>query len=375
MEAMLKKITFVLEPGGGADRADVRGEVQRARRAFRDMGFASEVLRQGPVARRQGISGAEEPGGPQRAADAAAQGGSGGDFGRASEASGDSGPGGTLYLCGSGEALRQMRARGFPAVGYSHAGNPGERFGGAPYVVQEPDQVDADSYVKMYQREAGLPWTILETPRCLVREFVEEDLEALYGLYDAEACRFLEPPSRDMEHEREILRAYIGRIYGLYGFGHWAVLLKGRKERLAGRIGYAPLTASQEAEALRLGVREGIPVSALDTSAPDARRAGWSGHAAGRAGREHGKTDPGGAATGIDADFGFLVAPPYRGTGIALEASGALLEYGFSRLGFTRVRADAHRDNTASRRLLRKLGFTLAGAGDGGRLVYLRDAE
>ncbi|MDO5132405.1 MAG: GNAT family N-acetyltransferase [Eubacteriales bacterium] len=247
----------------------------------------------------------------------------------------------TLFLCGDGALLQQLRGCGWYAVGYAHDGNSGERFPGASYIVQEPDLVDPDSYVKMHAREAGLPWTILRTRRCLVREFTVADLDALYALYDGQARRFLTPLSEDRQREREILGAYIDRIYRLYGFGHWAVLLREGESGectgpLIGRVGFSALTAQQELEALELGIREKD--------------------------RED---------SGIDADFGFLIAASCRGTGIAEEVCAALLEYGFSQLGFTLVRADARTDNAPSLRLLEKLGFTPAGT-KSGRRIFLR---
>ena len=201
-----------------------------------------------------------------------------------------------------------------------NADNAGEDFSGAPYIVQEPDLVDADSYVKMYQRGAGLPWTILETGRCLVREFTVGDLDGIYALYDGQARTFLEPPSDDRSREREILNAYIQRIYGLYGFGHWAVISKEEPGALIGRVGYSAITDRQEREAQALG----IPLP--------------------------------------DVDFGFLIGAPWRGRGIAEEVCRALLRYGVSELGFTCIRADARNDNAASIRLLARLGFEAAGS-------------
>ena len=225
----------------------------------------------------------------------------------------------TLFVCESGSVLRGLIERGAFAIGYAHADNPEERFPGAPYIVQEPDLVDADSYVKMYQRAAGLPWEILKTRRCRVREFTAEDLDGIYALYDEGALRFLEPPSADRSREEKILRAYIDRIYGLYGFGHWAVVLKDPPDKLIGRIGFSALTSRQEEEAERFGV-----------PAPD-------------------------------ADFGFLVGPEWRGLGLAEEVCRALLQYGFSQLGFTCIRADADNNNAASIHLLEKLGFLPVG--------------
>lgn len=256
----------------------------------------------------------------------------------------------TLFLCDTGEDLRAFRQRGFYAVGYAHAENASEHFPGASYIIQEPDLVDIDSYVKIYEREAGLPWTILSTPRCLVREFTVDDLDGIYALYDGQARQYLEPPSADRTREREILEAYIDRIYGLYGFGHWAVLaldpeknpeqaapgtfrpLPVRPGTLIGRIGFSAVTSEREAEASALGVRD------------------------------------------IDADFGFLVAASCRGTGAAEEVCSAILRYGFEELGFSRVTADADPLNRASIRLLEKLGFEEAGK-TGEKILYILSGD
>ena len=300
----------------------------------------------------------------------------------------------TLFLCDTGEDLRAFQQKGFYAVGYAHAENASEHFPGASYIIQEPDLVDIDSYVKIYEREAGLPWTILRTPRCLVREFTVDDLDGIYALYDGQARQYLEPPSADRAREREVLEAYIDRIYGLYGFGHWAVLaldpeknpqksperdpeknqkkdsetnpeknakkgverepetnpekdlerdpeqtapgtfrpLPVRPGTLIGRIGFSAVTSEREAEASALGVGD------------------------------------------IDADFGFLVAASCRGTGAAEEVCSAILRYGFEELGFSRVTADADPLNRASIRLLEKLGFREAGK-TGEKILYILSAN
>ena len=368
---MLKAVYFVEEtPAAAACHGrTVAEEMERAVQSLRGMGFESGVRYMRGKSDDQSASGSQGIAGDQSASDDQSV--------PAPDAARE-----MLFLCGSGQTLRGLREKGLCAAGYSHAENAGESFSGAPYVLQEPDLVDRDSYCKIYEREAGLPWTILETERCLVREFTAEDLDGIYALYDDEARRFLEPPSEDRAHEREILEAYIRRIYGLYGFGHWAVLEKepgpvlsgtesgtaaqgnrheekvktcgsaagekagcpapggspGRSGRLIGRIGFAVLTAAQEQEALDLGIRAAEPQ----------RGQPWSG---------------------LDADFGFLIAASCRGQGIAEEVCRALLQYGFSALGFKRVRADARADNAASIRLLEKLGFRragIAGPGAGG---------
>lgn len=308
---MLKAVYFFINDVSGCGvHGSVPGEVKRAVRALRAGGLDSGIL-------------------PAE------------DFPFRTQEAVSIQPENTLILCDSGERIRTLQKMGFCTAGYSHAGNRSEQFRGVSYIIQEPDLVDFDSYEKIYERGAGLPWTILKTRRCLVREFTVDDLEGIYSLYDDRARMFLEPPSEDRAHEREILQAYIERIYGLYGFGHWAVLTRdpaapGTMDPLApgtliGRIGFSAVTADKEAQAAALGV------------------------------------------SGIDADFGFLVAASCRGTGIAQEVCEALLRYGFECLGFLRVSADADPRNGASIRLLQKLGFTAVGRSDG-KIFFIRDA-
>ena len=217
-----------------------------------------------------------------------------------------------LYIADSERLLQQLQELGAAFCGYSHGGQtPGN--GGltpiksADYILMEPQWVDRDSLVKIWQRQRHLPWTILETARCEVREFVPEDLEAIRALYDEEAVQFLEPPSEDTEKERKILEAYIDRVYRLCGYGHWAVLSRQTGE-LIGRIGFS------------------FPNSSAPGPAPD-------------------------------ASFGYLVRKDWRGKGIAREVCAALIEYGFAQLGFERIGADTALSNIASDKILRYFGF------------------
>ena len=326
--AVMLKAVFLIKNPKAVHSDAVTAEMTRTAEALREAGLISGILtadsaeaaaaaaREVLFSAENASASAEEALLPTGNASASAE----QIFPTAGKAAGAPGIEETLFLCEGGDVLRELLEKGAYAIGYAHADNSAEHFSGAPYIVQEPDLVDADSYVKMYQRAAGLPWTILETKRCLVREFTEEDLDGIYALYDAQACRFLQPPSADRAREREILRAYIERIYGLYGFGHWAVFLKDEPEVLIGRIGYSAITSRQEQEAQALGL------------------------------------------SALDADFGFLVGAKWRGQGIAEEVSRALLRYGFTELGFTCVRADARNDNAASQHLLTKLGFVPAGS-------------
>ena len=215
----------------------------------------------------------------------------------------------TLFIADSARLLRQLADAGAAFCAYSHGGNSGEDLSAAEYILMEPQWVDEDSLVKIWQRQRNIPWTILETERCVVREFVPEDTDALYELYDEEARRFLEPPSGNRPLEREILTSYIRRVYRLCGYGHWAVICKKTGE-LIGRMGFA------------------FPPSPAPVCDPVP-----------------------------DAMFGYLVRSDRRRQGITREAGAAILQYGFEKLGFTAIGADAAVSNTVSDKILRNFSF------------------
>jgi len=58
-----------------------------------------------------------------------------------------------------------------------------------------------------------------------------------------------------------------------------------------------------------------------------------------------------------DVDIGFAFLPRFRGRGYALEAAQAVFEWGARELGLDRIVAIASPENTASMRLLEKIGL------------------
>jgi RimJ/RimL family protein N-acetyltransferase len=58
-----------------------------------------------------------------------------------------------------------------------------------------------------------------------------------------------------------------------------------------------------------------------------------------------------------DPDVGFAFLPRYWGKGYAYEAASAVMEYGKSVLGFSRIAAFTSEENEASGKLLEKLGL------------------
>ncbi len=60
---------------------------------------------------------------------------------------------------------------------------------------------------------------------------------------------------------------------------------------------------------------------------------------------------------GPEIELAYRLAKPYWGKGYATEAARAWVAHGFEELGLERILAEAHRDNTASRRVLEKVGM------------------
>ena len=211
---------------------------------------------------------------------------------------------GTLYLALDDRVMETLRMKGIPCACVLPEKGDAPDFSGAKVLVSTPWDIDAADFERIYRRLYHLPWMIEETPRLYLREMTLQDLPALYACYDEIAKHYLPPLSEDREEEKKILAAYIEKVYGLAGYGYWAVIEKKTLE-LVGRAGF------------------GVPGSA---SAP--------------------------------AEIGYLIRKDRRGQGYAREAVQAALSYERRVLQFPGVAAKTAKDNLPSRRLLLSLGFS-----------------
>ena len=73
---------------------------------------------------------------------------------------------------------------------------------------------------------------------------------------------------------------------------------------------------------------------------------------------------------GFKAELGYTVNPAYWGKGIAVEASKALLKWGFEGLGLRRIECMCFVRNNQSRRVCEKLGFKYEGVRRNGYQLY-----
>lgn len=61
------------------------------------------------------------------------------------------------------------------------------------------------------------------------------------------------------------------------------------------------------------------------------------------------------------AELGYWIGPPFQNRGFATEAARAAMRFGFEDLGLHKITVGCIADNTASRRVIEKLGFQFLG--------------
>jgi ribosomal-protein-alanine N-acetyltransferase len=145
---------------------------------------------------------------------------------------------------------------------------------------------------------------ILETPRLLLRKKVLEDAPFFMELNaDPEVTKYTGDGAFNTLEEAENIVRYVIVQYEQNGYGRWMVLNKETREPL-----------------------------------------GWCGL----------KFHPEGGET----DLGYRLMQKHWGKGYATEAGLACLKYGFEQLQLTRIVGRAAADNSASVRVLKKLGMT-----------------
>ncbi len=211
-----------------------------------------------------------------------------------------------LMLAATDDALALADSVGMASVGYDSPAIPGQRLERAQIVIEGFAEVDYYFLERMYQRKHGIPWTVVETERCFLREMEPGDLDALYLLYgEGDVARFVDPLYEDREEEEAFIRSYIMNMYRFYGYGMWLAFLRDTGE-LVGRAG--------------LNRREigGVPV----------------------------------------LEMGYLIGAGRQRQGYATEICQGILQYAKGATDFTEISCFIQAENIASIGLALKLGFS-----------------
>ena len=210
---------------------------------------------------------------------------------------------GILFITDNAKTAGTLAEKECPVLVFLHEKNGGEDFSGLKYAMEKPEELDCTYLEKIYRRLVRLPWHILETDRCIIRETIEEDVESFFKIYsEPEITKYMEALYPEVEQEKQYTREYIDKIYAFYDFGVWTVLEK-ETGAVIGRAGFS--------------YREGF----------------------------------------AEPELGFVIGAPWQHKGIAFEICQAILKYGREQLDFHRVNAMVNPENKASLRLCRRLGF------------------
>lgn len=211
-----------------------------------------------------------------------------------------------LYVTDDLQILRQLVSEGKKVAALLTEENRYEDFTGIPYALERIEELEDADYEKIYRRLAKLPWDILETKRCRVREMTEEDLDALYEIYaDREITRYMEGLFENPEEERIYITNYRKYVYEFYEYGIWIIEEK-KSGKIIGRAGVDP--------------RDG------------------------------------------ENELGYVIGAAWQQQGYAYEVCGAIVEYMWqTQSELETIVSKVHKDNMASIKLLQKLGFEKAG--------------
>jgi RimJ/RimL family protein N-acetyltransferase len=213
----------------------------------------------------------------------------------------------SLFLTTSDEMAEQMQHLGYAVAGLEPEGT---RMQVPPVIFLDLTETTYEDWVRIYQRQHQIPWEILATPRCRIRELGMEDLEALEALYaKPDMTEFIEP-LYPPEEERAYQEEYIKNIYGFYGFGMWLVFDKATGN-LIGRAG----------------------IEARENCRPG------------------------------EVELGYVFAPEVRRQGIATEVCQAILDYTKEVLEMKHILCRVDEHNVPSRKFLSKLGFSCQAQG------------
>ena len=212
---------------------------------------------------------------------------------------------GTMILTDSPEGVSLAKEAGLPCLGLELSGQESLS---CSYAVTDLSAVTQEYLERIYRRFYNVPWEILESERCIVREGNEEDVEEILNVYEDIEEFSLTRPFDTLEEGQRYMQDYREMVYRFYEYGLWVV-----EEKASGAlIGVAGLENQvfQKEEYLALG---------------------------------------------------YVIKKEWRRQGYAEEVCRAILVYGETEFGLEEVHCFVELENEASARLVEKLGFCREG--------------
>lgn len=211
-----------------------------------------------------------------------------------------------LLLAASDTSLFLAKELPIATVAFFNPGITGQTYENAQILVEGFEEVDFYFLERIYNRKHGIPWRVIDTERCYLREMTLADLDGLYELYAGkDMTKYMEPLYADRNEEYEYAKAYIDNQYYYYGYGMWLVFEQAT-EKLIGRAG-------------------------LDNREIDGK---------------------------VELEMGYAIAADRHRQGYGTEVCLGIIRYAREFLDFPRLNCFVERGNEASAHLLLKLGFS-----------------
>lgn len=237
-----------------------------------------------------------------------------------------------LFLAASDDSLELAFEMGMAAIAIRNPRLTPQNLIGVDYLLDFEtfsedyvvENIDLEYFERVFRRFHNIPWDILETERCYVRELMLEDLDDLYELYSyPEITEYMEPLF-ERKKEYEYQQAYIEHMYRFYEYGMWLVFKK--------CDGKDNVTWNNE--------RNGY------------HHVGGGQQLIGRAGLEN-RDYP----DGMELEMGYAFSPDVWGRGYAIEVCQAILDYAAEYLCYERINCLIEPGNVRSIKLVERLGF------------------
>lgn len=217
-------------------------------------------------------------------------------------------PENALFIGAKDETLQAGCEAGLAVAAMKNPEFPGQSYEAADILIEGFEEVDFFFLERIYQRKHGIPWRVIETERCYLREMTLEDLDELYEIYGEEGIADYIEPLYERQEEEIYTKAYIQNMYGYYGYGMWLVFDR-FTDKMIGRAGLN----NQEIEGE------------------------------------------------IILEMGYLIRNGYQNQGYATEVCKAILDYAAEALEFPCVYCLVDSENEKSICFLHKMKFEAAG--------------
>ncbi len=94
-------------------------------------------------------------------------------------------PESVLAIAATDETLKEAAQYNLAVLAYRNPHFPNEELFWSDFLIESFDDIDYYFLERVYQRKHGIPWTVIETRRCYLREMTVSDLPDLYELYSA----------------------------------------------------------------------------------------------------------------------------------------------------------------------------------------------